>query len=136
VKDPEKFTKKERQDWTQLMDVMSMIEHDIVQPIVRHGRIPAEWHSIAREGATPQKLRVTARYDADVVKFFKALGPGYQEKMNRGLKSYVLMRSVGMVEGWESREIVDKIKMYQNGSGPRPEIGTWRARFEAMKDPQ
>lgn len=130
MKDPEKLTKKERIDWTLLFDVMSKVEYDLAQPIVRFGRVPVEWETIAREGITPAKTRVTARFDADVVKFFRALGPGYQEKMNRVLKAYVLMRSTGLVEGAESREIVDKIKRYRSGDYPAPEVGGFRAFME------
>ena len=34
------------------------------------------------------KQRITARFDADAVRWFKAQGRGYQSKMNAWLRSY------------------------------------------------
>ncbi|NOX74502.1 MAG: BrnA antitoxin family protein [Alphaproteobacteria bacterium] len=126
MKEPEKLTKKERIDWTLLIDAMSKVEYDLLHPILRDGCIPPEWISIAREGATPAKTRITARFDADVVRFFRSLGTGYQEKMNRVLKSWMLMRMVGLVEGRESDEIVKDLLKYRNPRRKRPELGEIR----------
>jgi hypothetical protein len=127
MKPPEKLTKKERIDWTVLMDTMTMVECDLLQPVVQFGRIPVDWTVIAKEGVSPAKTRITARFDADVVKFFRTLGPGYQAKMNRVLKSWMLMRVVGLVEGQESEEIVEKILRYRDMERARPKVGDMRA---------
>ncbi len=129
MKEPEKLTRKERIDWTLLMDTMSMVEFDLMQPIVRYGRIPIEWETIAKEVASPKKTRITARFDADVVKFFRVAGEGYQSRMNRVLRAFMQTRLTGLVEGWESEEIVERIKLYRSGDMRRPEVGDIRARM-------
>jgi len=134
MKPPEKLTKKERIDWTVLMDTMTMIEYDLLQPVVQSGRIPIEWTTIAKEGGKSAKTRITARFDVDVVKFFRSLGPGYQEKMNRVLKSWMLMRVVGLVEGQESEEIVEKILRYRDLERKRPKVGDMRAYLDRVGD--
>jgi len=37
----------------------------------------------------PKKIPITARFDAEVIDFFKAQGEGYQTRMNAVLLSYV-----------------------------------------------
>jgi uncharacterized protein (DUF4415 family) len=38
---------------------------------------------------TPPKKSVTIRYDEDIIKFFKSMGPGYQTRINDVLRAYV-----------------------------------------------
>ncbi|MDA0222282.1 MAG: BrnA antitoxin family protein [Rhodobacterales bacterium] len=123
MKDPEKLTKKERVDLTMLMDAMAQTEFDLLHPIARHANFPATWREIALEGANPTRTRITARFDADVVKFFRSLGPGYQDKMNRVLKSWMLMRLTGLLEGPEGREVVERVKAFRERDGARPKFG-------------
>ena len=53
--------------------------------------IPAAWSSIEKDVPTrPRKVRVTAAYDADVAGFFRAMGQGYQARMNAVLRAYML----------------------------------------------
>lgn len=132
MKPPEKLTKKERIDWSVLMDTMTMVEYDLLQPVVQFGRIPTDWTTIAKEGVSPAKTRITARFDADVVKFFRSLGPGYQTKMNRVLKSWMLMRVVGLVEGQENEEIVEKILRYRDLDRERPKVGDFRTYLDLV----
>ena len=49
----------------------------IVRGIVRRGLKPA-----------PSKTSISLRVDADVLKWFKAQGPGYQTRINAVLKAY------------------------------------------------
>ncbi len=46
----------------------------------------------------PKRTRITARFDEDVVKFFKRSGPGYQAKMNEVLRMYMFARVAKYVE--------------------------------------
>jgi uncharacterized protein (DUF4415 family) len=53
--------------------------------------IPADWHRIEREvPVRPKKTRVTAAFDAEVVKWFRAMGHGDQARMNAVLRTYML----------------------------------------------
>ncbi|MEO7742346.1 MAG: BrnA antitoxin family protein [Usitatibacter sp.] len=46
-------------------------------PVMRRGRGPQK---------SPTKVSTTLRIDADVLAFFRALGPGYQSRMNDALR--------------------------------------------------
>ena len=64
--------------------------------------VPAGWEDVAKEPAAQKKTRITARFDADLVDWYKALGPGYQRRMNRVLRLFMLHSISGELEGkWE-----------------------------------
>ncbi|MEM9349627.1 MAG: BrnA antitoxin family protein, partial [Pseudomonadota bacterium] len=64
--------------------------------------IPNDWHLIWQDtGERGETQRVTIRLDRDVVRFFKAMGPGYQTRMNRVLRAFMLTRLARIVDGPE-----------------------------------
>ncbi|MEJ6397247.1 BrnA antitoxin family protein [Yoonia sp. 208BN28-4] len=58
---------------------------------MRSTYLPEEWKDIALT-PVPAKTRVTLRLDADVARFFRKLGKGYQETLNDVLRSFMLAR--------------------------------------------
>ena len=53
--------------------------------------IPEDWHHIEEDvPVRPRKTRVTAAMDADLVRWFRAMGHGYQARMNSVLRAYML----------------------------------------------
>lgn len=88
--------------YTYMADVMRRLEWDLHNTIEMTGRIPEEWHQIAR--ATPEAagVKVNLRLDADVVKFFKSMGEGYGPRINTVLKSYMHARLAGVIKGAET----------------------------------
>jgi uncharacterized protein (DUF4415 family) len=53
--------------------------------------IPAAWHKVEKDvPVRPKKVRVTAAYEEDLVKWFRAMGHNYQARMNAVLKAYML----------------------------------------------
>ncbi len=53
--------------------------------------VPRDWHRIEREvPVRARKTRITAGFDADLVKWFRAMGHGYQARMNAVLRAYML----------------------------------------------
>ncbi|HRO13346.1 BrnA antitoxin family protein [Amaricoccus sp.] len=53
--------------------------------------VPPEWHRIeSRVPVRPHKTKLTAAFDADVVKWFRRMGHGYQARMNAVLRAYML----------------------------------------------
>jgi uncharacterized protein (DUF4415 family) len=53
--------------------------------------IPAAWHTIEQDvPVRPKKIRVTAAYEEELVKWFRAMGHNYQARMNAVLKAYML----------------------------------------------
>jgi uncharacterized protein (DUF4415 family) len=62
---------------------------------------PAAWARVEREvPVRPRKVRVTAAYDEEPVEWFRAMGLGYQARMNAVLKAYML--------AMKSREITSR----------------------------
>jgi uncharacterized protein (DUF4415 family) len=56
--------------------------------VVRRGRGPQK---------APTKVSTTLRIDADVLAFFRALGPGYQTRMNEALRQ---VKERGLTTRW------------------------------------
>lgn len=58
-------------------------------------------------------MRLTIRLDADVVRFFKSMGPGYQPRINKVLRTFMHARLAKLIEGpacaWEVIEPRDTL---------------------------
>ena len=68
-----------------------MLELDEMERRLKAALIPPEWLRIERE--VPVRLRkakLTAGFDADLVKWFRGMGHGYQARMNAVLRSFML----------------------------------------------
>jgi BrnA antitoxin of type II toxin-antitoxin system len=58
---------------------------------LRESLVPPDWHRIERDvPVRPRKTKVTAAFDADMVRWFRRMGHGYQARMNSVLRSYML----------------------------------------------
>ncbi|MCH8167545.1 MAG: BrnA antitoxin family protein [Proteobacteria bacterium] len=52
--------------------------------------VPPGWHSVeSRAEIKPKKTKLTVTLDADMVAWFRALGRGYQPRMNAVLRAYM-----------------------------------------------
>jgi uncharacterized protein (DUF4415 family) len=117
-----RLTKTERMHASYFLDAMHQIEYDILTHVFAFGAVPKDWHEIAMD-PNPAKARVTLRVDADVVKFFRAMGHGYQARMNRVLRAFMEGRLGKMIEGPDTTDSVTKAEeMIAKGVG-RPEFG-------------
>ncbi len=61
--------------------------------------LPSAWRSIEDEPPPPHRARVTLRLDTDMVKFYRAMGPGDQSRINAILRAYILARLAKVIEG-------------------------------------
>ncbi|MDN5786133.1 BrnA antitoxin family protein, partial [Pseudorhodobacter sp.] len=116
-----RMTPRQRSHYTYLMDVMSRLEWDFHNAIHRRGRIPSDWAEIAQTTPRQTKQKVTFEVEADVLKFFRAMGKGHGPRMNDVLRAFMHARLAGVVEG------ADSLAIYREGArvnaGPRPEFG-------------
>ena len=120
MSDLTKMTPRQRSHYTYLMDVMSRLDWDFHNAIHRAGRIPADWSEIARATPRSTKTKVTFEVEADVLKFFRAMGKGHGPRMNDVLRAFMHARLAGVVEGAET------LAIYREGAaqkGARPEFG-------------
>ena len=53
------------------------------------GPLPAGWESTVVIGVPEPRQSIHIRLDADVLRWFKAQGPGYQTRINAVLKAFV-----------------------------------------------
>ena len=68
--------------------------------------IPPEWHTLEQDvEVTPKKAKVTLYLDAPVLKYFRAMGNGYQERINRLLSTWMNMKVAGELR---LQEMIDK----------------------------
>lgn len=93
------------------------------------GRIPGRWHQIARERSPGRKMRITLRVEADVVRFFKSLGEGYQARMNDVLAAWVDGRLAGFIDGAETR---DEFRSEWAAEEGKPDWGWTEAEMEKI----
>lgn len=106
--DVTKMTKTERLNYSFGVDALNMIERDIYDQIWALRGCPRDWHLIASDAdrRDAKRTRITISLDADVVRFFKALGPGYQHRMNRVLRAFMHMRLAKVIEGPDTTDVV------------------------------
>lgn len=102
------MTKAERLNFMYATDAMEMVEKDLLDVLWHMRGCPRDWHSIweDKDRRDAKRMRCTVSFDADVVKFFKAMGPGYQHRMNRVLRAFMHYRLAKVIEGPDTSDFV------------------------------
>ena len=86
-------------------DRMSRHGTDLRTQMLFTEQFPKGWHAMEDNYPDrPKRTRITARFDDDVVKFFKRSGAGYQAKMNEVLRMYMFARVSKYVEASGDRD--------------------------------
>ena len=106
---PRRMTRRQRRHWRLAVDVRRRIETDIHEFLNPNG-VPPEWHEIWEDPdrRDPKRTRCTVAFDADLVRFFKAMGPGYQVRMNRVLRAFMELHLSGLIDGPDANRYVDQ----------------------------
>jgi uncharacterized protein (DUF4415 family) len=95
------------------------------------GPLPAGWESTVVIGVPEPRQSIHIRLDTDVLRWFKAQGPGYQTRINAVLKAFVAAkRREEAVHPTAGRELLGQLGM---PALPVPRVGAdlvrrWRAR--------
>lgn len=130
--DQRRMTPKQTAHFTYMADVMRRLEWDLHNTIEMTGRIPEDWHRIARETPEGPKMRVNLWLDVDVVKFFKSMGSPHGPRINLVLKSWMHARLAGVVRGAETLALH---RARDGHDGPKPAFGALaRAMGETWED--
>ncbi len=111
-------TPKQRMYTSYMMEVMERLEWDLHNTIELTGRIPEEWHDIAKTRPLAPLVKINLRLEADVVKFFKGMGEGYGGRINDVLKSYMYARLTGLLRGAETVSHFRTREVHH--AGPKP----------------
>ena len=108
VPHPTSQTKRERSETWLMIDAFRKVETDLHHRLLELRTIPSDWDGIheRRRERHPRRVKVTASFDADVVRFFKGLGPGYQWRMNEVLRAYVHGRMAKIVKGPDTTDYI------------------------------
>jgi uncharacterized protein (DUF4415 family) len=86
-----KRTRAEERAYAELELELWDLEREVKHSRRKREFIPADWHRIERDvPVRRRKTRITACIDTDVVKWFRAMGHGYQARMNRVLRIFML----------------------------------------------
>jgi uncharacterized protein (DUF4415 family) len=86
-----KRTRREERTHVELMAELEELEAWWRDRQVKDRIIPADWHRLEDAApCKPHKGRLTLRIDADVVRWYRGLGRGYQTRMNAVLRTYML----------------------------------------------
>ena len=76
--------------YLELMNELDDMERWLKNSRLKQQLIPPDWRRIERDvPVRPKKERLTACFDADVVKWFRNMGHGYQARMNAVLRTYM-----------------------------------------------
>ena len=71
-----------------MIEELRRLQADLAEAWVDRS-LPEDWNGLAsREPLPPVKERVTIRLDADMVRWFRKLGPGYGRRINAVLRIY------------------------------------------------
>lgn len=116
--DLQKLGPKQRANYHYMADAMRRLEWDLHNHIEATGRVPVEWHDIAKERGAQPKVRTTLRVDADVVRFFKSMGAGHLTRMNEVLRTYMHARLAGVIRGAETMDYYKRRAEYHDGERP------------------
>ena len=115
------MTKAERLNWMYGIDAMEMVERDLLDFMWDRKGCPREWHEIweEKDRRDSKRTRCTVAFDADVVKFFKAMGPGYQHRMNRVLRAFMHFRLAKIIQGPDTTDFIMRPEMVEERAEKR-----------------
>ena len=103
----EKRTTPERRHSALMADALERLEHDVLGAVIAADGLPEAWGQIAGEtDRSGDRVKLTMRLDRDVVKFFKAMGPGYQERIARVLRAWMHGRLAKVIAGPDTTDMV------------------------------
>lgn len=120
-----KMTKTQAINWSYAVDAHRMLEYDLHSVVKKDQMLPAGWDDIWKDAdrRDPKKVPVTIRLDADVVRFFKGMGEGYQPRINRVLRMFMHYRLAGIIEGPDTTDYVLRPETLRAEKGRRPNWG-------------
>jgi uncharacterized protein (DUF4415 family) len=88
-----------------LSDLQRIEEHRTLVQMMSD--LPTEWHTVGWDiDARPPKTKVTLYLEKSVAAFFREMGVGYQDRINRILAIYMRM----CVQGWMETEAALKLR--------------------------
>ena len=112
-----RMSKSERIAREGLMKNLIFLQQDRWIPAAIAEEIPEAWHTLAADVEVAEKKdKVTLYLDRSVLRFYRAMGQGYQARINRLLVTWAQMQIAGevrleeaLVRRVEEAEILDEV---------------------------
>ncbi len=97
------MTKTERIARKKLVRLMAEDAQDLITDGESlRGQVPDAWYTLERDiDVREKKVKVTLWLDESVARFFRAMGNGYQPRINRILATWAQMRILDWLKGEE-----------------------------------
>lgn len=125
----------ERRHSSLMKDALSRVEHDVLRTVIEGDGIPDAWQEIAQTGGPSAKRdRVHMRLDRDVIRFFKSMGPGYQERMACVLRAWMHGRLAKVIDGPDTTDIVLRPDKVAEQAAKTAEQVTYDLEAQRQKD--
>ena len=85
---------------------LRLLQDELLQSWIERS-LPEGWNGLESSAPVPPgKTRVTIRLDSDMLRWFKALGPGYQGRINDVLRIYWNALVSGRIKAhWDEEEL-------------------------------
>jgi len=88
-----KRTVRQEVAYAEMMLALHVMNSEMEALRLKQALIPPEWHRIEdRVPVRPKKTKLTVAFDADLVRWFRNMGQGYQARMNAILRTFMLAR--------------------------------------------
>ncbi len=99
-----KRSKPEERSYAALIGDLWDLEHLHRINQLKARALPPAWDKVeASHPVQPRKTRMTIGLDAEVARWFRAMGTGYQSRINAVLRIYMLARKSKEIEGQGDR---------------------------------
>jgi len=96
-------TKAARLAYERVIGNVVDLEYDGLTPYWVRDHIPEAWDRLEKDiDVFEKKVQITIRLDESVAKYFRAMGPGYQARINRVLATFAQMR-IAQINAIEQR---------------------------------
>ena len=118
-------TRTERR--AELYRLVDCFEWDFARTLTAADRFPHEWREIL-EAKRERKTKQSFWIDEDVLRFFRSLGPGHGPRMNAVLRTFMLAKLTGLVQG---EDLPARFRESWMGR-PRPNVTALSVEVEEM----
>ncbi|WP_284162530.1 BrnA antitoxin family protein [Frigidibacter sp. SD6-1] len=94
-------TKRQRAHYHHLAEALKELEFHLSWDLAASGQLPEAWQEIARQRTPSRKVRLSLWVEEEVVRFFRAMGPGHTVRMADVLRTFMHARLAGVLSGAE-----------------------------------
>jgi len=102
------FSKSSRLAYERALAHVADLQHDGVVPYWVKEEVPEAWDTLEADvDVWERKVQISLRLDESVAKFYRAMGPGYQGRINRILATFAQMR-IAQINTLERRLAVER----------------------------